>query len=225
MSTNSFRWLWVPCFCVVISGGDSGVLRQNWRETPLASLWGKGYNRGGNTNEGGKKVAKRGYPSIMMLFEIEKEEYDYQRQRLQNILIKAELIIVVIGSIISFEIANAANILKICETANTMDGFQTLRQVAGNLPYLILIIVLLVSAAIMIWVLVSLKYKTVNVVKLYNNKVYKMAEKDLFPYLTALYAKCNAYNFQRINSYYKRINAVIVLAIVSIILFGIAYII
>lgn len=214
----------VPCFCVVISRGNSGVLRQNWRETTLASLWGKGYNR--NIQGGEKEMAKKGYPSITILFEIEKEEYDYQRQRLQNILIKAELIIAVIGSVISFEIANAVKILQLYDTAVSVKNMRNiLWYITGNFPYLISLITLLFSIFVMISVFVSLKCRTVDVAKLYNKKVYKMSEEDLLPYLTALYAKCNAYNFSRINSYYKKINAVIILTIVSIVLFGAANII
>ncbi len=173
-----------------------------------------------------RRWRKRGIHRLPYFLKSKKKSMIISVSGCKNILIKAELIIAVIGSVISFEIANAVKILQLYDTAVSVKNMRNiLWYITGNFPYLISLITLLFSIFVMISVFVSLKCRTVDVAKLYNKKVYKMSEEDLLPYLTALYAKCNAYNFSRINSYYKKINAVIILTIVSIVLFGAANII
>lgn len=166
------------------------------------------------------------YPSIEMLLESEKEEYNYQRMRLQNIESKVEMIIAIVGSVVSFEIANVANVLKIEYTVNSIENlWKFAKDMICNFPYTISLVLLLISIFRLMKVLINLQYKIVDVVELYNQKIYMKSTEEVIPYLTAIYAKCNAINMKRLNCYYKKINSVVVLTIISLVLFGIANII
>ena len=166
------------------------------------------------------------YPSIEMLLESEKEEYNYQRMRLQNIESKVEMIIAIVGSVISFEIANAAEVLKIEYAVNSIENlWKFAKDMMCNFPYAASLVLLMLSVFRLIKVLINLKYKMVDVVKLYNQKIYMKSTEEIVPYLTAIYTKCNAFNLKRLNSYYKKINSVVVLTLISLVLFGIANII
>lgn len=164
------------------------------------------------------------YVSIDALYDIAKEEYDYQRERLQKVETRVELIMGVVGAVLTFEIANALKVLDIDYSINSFTNFKKfLCRMFLNIPYLLSFLLLIASIIMLIYVGVNIKGRVVDVVKLYNRKIYNKPKEDITPYLTALYVKCSAYNFKKINSLYKNINLVILMSIGSMLLFGIAF--
>lgn len=164
------------------------------------------------------------YVSIDTLYNIAKEEYDYQRERLQKIETRVELIMGVVSAIFTFEIANALKVLNIDYPINSFTNLKRfLGRMIQNIPYLFSFLLLIVSIIMLIYVAVNIKGRVVDVVKLYNKKMYSKPKEDIVPYMTALYVKCSAYNFKKINFLYKKINSVILMSIGSVILFGVAF--
>ena len=169
-------------------------------------------------------MANNMYVSIDFLYGIAKEEYDYQRERLKKIETRVELIMGVVGAVFTFEIANALKVLDIDYSISSFVNFKKfLCKMFLNVPYLLSFLLLIASIILLIYVGVNIKGRVVDVVKLYNGKIYSKPKEDITPYLTALYVKYSAYNFKKINSLYKKINLVILMAIGSMLLFGIAF--
>lgn len=169
-------------------------------------------------------MSKNTYESINLLYNQAKDEYNYQRERLQKMESKVELIITFVGTILTFEISNAKKLLNFCYTSDLTNNLKTLvRATINNIPYLLSLILLCVSVIILLVVFFNIKCRVVNIVKLYNDKTYNYNENDYTKYLTALYARCISYNYNKINYLYKLINCVVILSIISIISFGIAY--
>lgn len=165
------------------------------------------------------------YASIDLLYENAKEEYHYQRERLQKIQSKVELIMTLVSAVFTFEIANAMKVLDIdysIDSSEHLQGF--LAAMLGNFPYMISLVLLITAIVKLILVVFNIKCRVVDIVKLYNQKIYSRTREEVIPYLTALYVKCSAYNFQKINYLYRQINAVVIMVIISFLLFGIAYI-
>lgn len=164
------------------------------------------------------------YISIDTLYDMAKEEYDYQRERFQKIEARVELIMGVVSAVFTFEIANALKVLNIDYSINSFANlrkfFYTMFQ---NVPYLISFFLLIASIIILIYVGVNIKGRVIDIVKLYNGKIYNKSKEDIIPYLTALYVKYSAYNFRKINSLYKKINLVIFMVVGSMLLFGMAF--
>lgn len=164
------------------------------------------------------------YESINLLYDHAKNEYNYQRERLQKIESKSELIITFVGSILTFEISNAKKILKFCFTSDLIGNLKILgKAIINNIPYLLSLILLMISIIILLVIFFNIKCRIVSMVKLYNDRVYHYNKDDFTKYLTALYVKCISYNYTKINYLYKLINCVVILSIISIISFGIAY--
>lgn len=164
------------------------------------------------------------YISIDTLYEIAKEEYDYQRERLQKLEAKVELVLGVVSTVFTFEIANALNVLDIDYSINSLENLKNfLCKMFLNIPYLVSFLLLIASIILLIYVSVNIKGRVIDVVKLYNQKIYSKPTEEVVPCLTALYVKYSAYNFKIINSLYRKINIVILMSVGSILLFGIAF--
>lgn len=170
-------------------------------------------------------MADNTYASIDILYENAKEEYIYQRERLEKIEAKVELIITLVSAVFTFEVANALKVLNIRHSIDSVEDFLNfLMAMWGNIPYLISLVLLVIAIVKLIFIVLNIKCRVVDIVKLYNKKVYTKTRDEVIPYLTAVYIKCNAYNFEKINSLYKKISRVVIIAIISILSFGLAYI-
>lgn len=164
------------------------------------------------------------YESIKLLYDQAKDEYNYQRERLQKIESKVELIITFVGSIFTFEISNAKKLLNFSYSSDLINTLKALvKSTINNIPYLLSLILIFISVIILLVIFFNVKCRIVSIVKLYNDKNYHYNENDYTKYLTALYVRCISYNYTKINYLYKLINGVVILSIISIISFGIAY--
>lgn len=164
------------------------------------------------------------YVSIKILYNNAKEEYNYQRERVQKLESKIELIITLISTIFTFEIANVLNVLKIDYLINSVENFNKfVSEMLKNIPCIISLVTMVVAIILSIIIIFKVKIRVVNVVDLYNTGIYKYSEDKILPYLTALYVRISDYNFRKLNFLYKLINVVVIISIVSIISFGIAY--
>lgn len=164
------------------------------------------------------------YVSMETLYDIAKEEYVYQRERLQKIETKIELIMGLVSAVFTFEIVNAATALDIDFAVDSSVGLKKMvHKILCNIPYTFSLCLLIASIILLIYVGINVKCRIVDIVKLYNKKVYSKPKEELIPYLTALYVKCSAYNSKKINSSFRQINLVIMMSIVSVLLFGVGY--
>lgn len=164
--------------------------------------------------------------SVEFLYNCAKEEYNYQRERIQKLEAKVEMIIGFISTVFTFEIANAFHVLKI---DYIIDSFEKLKSFLSvmirNIPYVISLILLIISIVLLLTVIFSIKLKVVSVLAFYNKEKYNENKIDILTYTSSLYVACTEANFNKLNKLYKMIYAVIIMSIVSMISYGISYLV
>ncbi len=162
--------------------------------------------------------------SINELYVNAKEEYTYQRNRMQRVENKVKVIITLLTTIFTFELANALNVLNLKIRIDSFDNFKIfLQAMFSNIPYFISLIAMLIALVLLIVVIFSLKCKYLDIVKIYNSEIYNEPKEVAIPFYVILYTKCIFENNKRFNRLYKMINAVIIFSIISLISFGVSY--
>ena len=164
-----------------------------------------------------------GYASINILFEMSKEEYNYQRERLGKLESRIALVIGIVSPVFAFEIANVHSVFGCASIDSMNEGINIIKNVLWNFPYCMSISILIITMVLLFYIGLNIKCKIIDIVKLYNNKIYSMEKEDVIPYLTALYVKCSYHNMKSMNRLFRLLNIVIGLVGVSFILFGVSY--
>ena len=176
-------------------------------------------------NKSENKPENDPYPSISLLYEIAKEEYFHQKNRMQNIESKISITITVLTFFFSFEIANLLNVLDIDFKINSWDSFFSFLNIARtNIPYMLSLIFMLISIFMLLFVNFNLKSKCIDLMNLYNHKkIYRKTCDEAVVIYTFTYLACIYNNNDKLNKLYKHINMVIIFAIMSIVFFALSY--
>ena len=166
----------------------------------------------------------KNYPSIEELYKTVKDEYAYQRNRMQRIESKIKVIITILTTVFTFEIANAFSVLDLNLKIDSVDSLKVFFKAGlANIPYVVSIVSMVAAIILLLIVTFSLKCKYLDVVKLYNNKIYNEPIEVVVPFYTVSYVKCIFENNKRFNRLYRFNNAVIFLSVISFISFCISY--
>lgn len=146
------------------------------------------------------------FQSLKIMLELASREYEHQCARVDRLNTKTDILLSMVALLFSVDMFQFKQTESLCSFF------------AVNIWALLSSIGLVLSMLLVLYIMRSREFRTVDVVKLFNRKLYSEDEDICNGILLTSYVSCIAQNKDKINLLFKQLNWAIMLWVVSSVL-------